>query len=198
MSGPGATAVGIKVKDGVVLAAEKRMSYGGFIMSKAAKKVFKVGDRMGMACAGLYADMQAIARALETEVRYYELSNKRKMKVRSAARLLGLILYSNKLFPLLTETVFGGYDDEPHIFVLDPVGSVIEESYSAVGTGAPLAMALLDKEYREDMSLDEAEKLAIESIRVASARDSLSGDGIDVLIIPMGGKPEVKSVPLHQ
>jgi proteasome beta subunit len=195
-SGPGATAVGIKVKDGIVLAAEKRMSYGGFIMSKAAKKVFKVGDRMGMACAGLYADMQAIARILENEVRYYELSNKRKMKVRSAARLLGLILYSNKLFPLLTETIFGGYDDEPRIFVLDPVGSVIEERYSAVGTGAPLAMALLDKEYKEDMTLEEAEKLAIDSITVATARDSLSGDGIDVLIIPFKGEPKIKSVAL--
>ena len=198
MSGPGATAVGIKVKDGVVLAAERRMSYGGFIMSKAAKKVFRVGERMGMACAGLYADMQAIARILENEVRYYELSNKRKMRVRSAARLLGLILYSNKLFPLLTETIFGGYDEEPRIFVLDPVGSVIEEKYSAVGTGAPLAMALLDKEYREDMSLEEAEKLAIESITVASGRDSLSGDGVDVLVIPFGKEPVIKSVTLSQ
>ncbi|ABU81798.1 archaeal proteasome endopeptidase complex subunit beta [Ignicoccus hospitalis] len=197
MSGPGATAVGIKVKDGVVLAAERRMSYGGFIMSKAARKVFKVGDRMGMACAGLYADMQAIARALENEIRYYEISNKRKMKVRSAARLLGLILYSNKLFPLMTETVFGGYDDEPRIFVLDPVGSVIEEKYSAVGTGAPLAMALLDKEYREDMSLEEAQNLAIESVKVASGRDSLSGDGIDVLVIPFGGKPSIRTVSLE-
>ncbi|NPA85385.1 MAG: archaeal proteasome endopeptidase complex subunit beta [Crenarchaeota archaeon] len=196
MAGPGATAVGIKVKDGVVLAAEKRMTYGGFIMSKAARKVFRVGERMGMACAGLYADMQAIARALENEVRYYELSNKRRMKVRSAARLLGLILYSNKLFPLLTETVFGGYDDEPRIFVLDPVGSVVEESYSAVGTGAPLAMALLDKEYNEGMSLEEAEKLAVESITVATSRDSLSGDGIDVLVIPFKGTPQVKSLPL--
>jgi len=197
LSGPGATAVGIKVKDGVVLAAERRMSYGGFIMSKAARKVFKVGDRMGMACAGLYADMQAIARALENEIRYYEISNKRKMKVRSAARLLGLILYSNKLFPLMTETVFGGYDDEPRIFVLDPVGSVIEEKYSAVGTGAPLAMALLDKEYREDMSLEEAQNLAIESVKVASGRDSLSGDGIDVLVIPFGGKPSIRTVSLE-
>jgi len=198
MSGPGATAVGIKTKEGVVLAAEKRMSYGGFIMSKAIRKVFKVGDRMGMACAGLYADMQAIARMLEIEVRYYELSNKRKMKVRSAARMLGLYLYSNKLFPLLTETIFGGYDTEPRIFVLDPVGSVIEERYSAAGTGAPLAMALLDKNYREDMTLEEAKNLAIEAIKIASMRDSLSGDGIDVLLIPLGGKPQIEFVPIEQ
>ncbi|UXD21727.1 proteasome subunit beta [Ignicoccus pacificus DSM 13166] len=197
MNGLGATAVGIKVKDGVVLAAEKRMSYGGFIMSKAIRKVFKIGNRMGMACAGLYADMQTISRILENQVRYYEISMKKEMKVRSAARFLGVLLYSNKMFPLLTETVFGGYDKEgAHIYVLDPVGSVVEERYSAAGTGAPLAIALIEKNYREDMSLEEAEQLAIDSIKVATSRDSLSGDGIDVLVIPVGGEPKTKFVPL--
>ncbi len=193
----GATAVGIKVKDGVVLAAEKRMSYGGFIMSKSLRKVFQIGDRMGMACAGLYADMQTISRVLTNQVRYYEISMKKEMKVRSAARFLGVLLYSNKMFPMLMETIFGGYDSEgPHVFVLDPVGSVVEERYSAAGTGAPLAIALIEKNYSEDMSLEDAKNLAVESIRVASSRDSLSGDGIDVLTIPVGKKPSIEFVPL--
>jgi len=197
LNGLGATAVGIKVRDGVVLASEKRMSYGGFIMSKSMKKVFPIGNRMGMACAGLYADMQTISRILANQVKYYEISMKKQMKVRSAARFLGVLLYSNKMLPLLTETVFGGYDSEgPHVFVLDPVGSVVEERYSAVGSGGPLAIALIEKNYKEDMSLDEAKQLAIDSISVASSRDSLSGDGIDVLTIPLNGKPEIEFISL--
>ena len=197
MNGLGATAVGIRVNDGVVLAAEKRMSYGGFIMSKSLKKVFKIGKRMGMACAGLYADIQTISRILENQVRYYEISMKKEMKVRSAARFLGVLLYSYKMFPLLTETIFGGYDSTgAHVFVLDPVGSVVEERYSAAGTGAPLAIALIEKNYKEDMSLESAKELAVEAIRVASSRDSLSGDGIDVLTISTGEEPKVDFVPL--
>ena len=50
---PGATTVGVVCKDGVILAAEKRVSYGFFIASKGGKKVFKITDRIGAACAGL-------------------------------------------------------------------------------------------------------------------------------------------------
>jgi len=57
----GATAVGLKVDEGVVVGAEKRISYGGFVLSKAGKKVFKISDRMAMAAAGLFGDMQTIS-----------------------------------------------------------------------------------------------------------------------------------------
>src|SRR4030065_1010040 len=50
---PGATTIGVVCSDGVVLASEKRVSYGYMIMSRGGKKVFKVTDRIGAACAGL-------------------------------------------------------------------------------------------------------------------------------------------------
>src|ERR1035441_672862 len=54
---PGATTVGAIFKGGVILASEKRVTYGNFIMSKGGKKVFKVTDQIGVACAGLVGDM---------------------------------------------------------------------------------------------------------------------------------------------
>ncbi|MCS7107772.1 MAG: proteasome subunit beta, partial [Acidilobaceae archaeon] len=56
--GTGATAVGIRLRDAVVLAAEKRVSYGGYVVSKAGKKVYVLADRFGMALAVLFADIQ--------------------------------------------------------------------------------------------------------------------------------------------
>ncbi|MDR2719592.1 MAG: hypothetical protein LBC03_02155, partial [Nitrososphaerota archaeon] len=50
---PGATTVGVVCADGVILASEKRVTYGGFIMSRGGKKVFEVTDQIGVACAGL-------------------------------------------------------------------------------------------------------------------------------------------------
>ncbi len=180
----GATAVGIRVNDGVVLAAEKRVSYGGFVMSKSARKVFLITGRLGIACAGLFADLQAVGRMLEAEVRFYEVSLKKTMKTAAAAKLLANILYSYKLFPLISETLVGGVDEEgPHLFVLDPVGSVIEDDYAAVGSGAPIAIGVIESEYRRDASLDEAKQLAIKAVKVAMERDASSGDGIDVLVI---------------
>ena len=39
---PGATAVGIAYKDGVVLGAERRITLGSFVRSKSGRKVFRV------------------------------------------------------------------------------------------------------------------------------------------------------------
>ena len=189
--GTGATAVGIKVADGVVLAAEKRVSYGGYILSKAGKKVFKIKDRFGMACAGLFADMQTLSRLISAEISYYEVSTGKPMSVKSAARLLAVVLYSYKYFPFLSEILFGGIDEEgPHLFVMDPVGSLIEDDYAALGTGGAVAIGIIEGRYRSDLSLNEAEKLAVEAIKAAISRDAVSGDGIDTLVISKEGPAE--------
>src|SRR3989304_10431692 len=46
---PGATTIGVVCSDGVVLASEKRVSYGYLIVSRVGKKVFKIKDRIGAA-----------------------------------------------------------------------------------------------------------------------------------------------------
>ena len=187
----GATTVGVKCSEGVVLASEKRVSYGLTVTSKSAKKVFRVTDRMGIACAGLIGDMQAIARTLAVEASLYELNFNRKMAIRSAAKLLANILFSQRYMPLFSETLLGGIDLEgPHLFILDPLGSLIEDDYAAIGSGASVAIAILETEYKRDMNLKQAEDLAAKSIKVAIERDALSGDGIDLLSISSGGIEE--------
>ena len=59
---PGATAVGITYDNGVLLASEKRVSYGNFVVNKNTKKTFAVTDHVGAACAGMVADMQVLVR----------------------------------------------------------------------------------------------------------------------------------------
>ncbi len=192
----GATAVGIRLKDAVVLAAEKRVSYGGFIMSKSGKKVFRVSDRIAIAAAGLFADMQTISRILSAEIRYRELLTSTRMRVRSAAKLLSTILYSYKYFPFLSEILIGGVDDEgPHLFVLDFVGSLIEDDYAAVGTGASIAIGIIESEYSPDMGVEKARDLAVKAIKTAASRDVVSGDGIDIAIVRGDGVKE-EFVPL--
>ena len=188
----GATTVGIVVKNGVVLASEKRVTYGYSLMSKAGKKVFKITDRLGLACAGLIADMQTISRILAAEVRLYEIENARRMSVRSAAKLLSTILFNKRLLPYFTETLIGGIDDSgPHLFILDPIGSLIEDDYAALGTGAKIAIGILESEYDKNHPLSKAREIAIKSIKTAIGRDAISGDGIDILVIsPEGMKEE--------
>ena len=183
--GIGATAIGIRGEGFVILAAEKRVSYGGFVVSKSGKKVYKITDYLGIAMAGLFADMQAISKILKAEMEYHSLMVGRRMSVRAAAKLLANILYANKYFPLLSETLIGGIEPDgvARLYVMDPVGSLIEDDYAAIGSGAPIAIGVLESGYSKDMGVESARKLAIAAIRAAIERDAISGDGIDLLVI---------------
>src|SRR4030042_5425549 len=70
---PGATTIGVVCSDGVVLASEKRVSYGYMIMSRGGKKVFKVTDRIGAACAGLVSHMRLLIREVEAYANLFRL-----------------------------------------------------------------------------------------------------------------------------
>ena len=188
MSSLPGTVIGVKAVDGVVIAAEKRMTYDGFVLSKNTRKVFPITDHIGIGFAGLVGDMQFVVRALRMEAKNYELQNNKEIKVRSLAKILSILLFSYKLAPLLTEIVVGGVDNKgPQIYVLDPVGSLIEDKYAALGSGGPVAIGIIEKEYRDNMNIDEAENLVINAIREAIERDAVSGDGLDILRITKDG-----------
>ncbi len=188
---PGATTVGIVCQDGVILAAEKRVSYGFFIASKGGKKVFKITDQIGAACAGLVSDMQVLVRDVEANANLFSMDVGRKISVRAAAKLMSNILFNRRMMPLITQTIVGGIDEEgPSIWVLDVLGSVLPDDYAVVGTGTEIAIAVIEESYRKDLKVAEAKDLATRAIKSAISRDTMSGDGIDFLIITKKGVVE--------
>ncbi|MBM2852221.1 MAG: Proteasome subunit beta [Candidatus Nitrosotenuis sp.] len=187
---PGATAVGITFKDGVVIASEKRIAYGNFLVSKTTKKTFPLTDKVGAACAGLVADMQILALQIRALTKIRKMELKRDVPPNSVAKMISNLMYERRFFPLLTQVIVGGIVDKPAIYTLDPLGSVLPDEYAAVGTGAEMALGVLDPQFKEGMSEKEAVDLALRSIKTATMRDSFSGDGIDVLVITKQGIKE--------
>ncbi|MGB9134202.1 MAG: archaeal proteasome endopeptidase complex subunit beta [Candidatus Bathyarchaeia archaeon] len=185
---PGATTLGIVFSDGVLLASEKRVTYGSFVMSKVGKKVFKIADHIGAACAGLVSDMQILVREIEAYANLFSLDTGRKISVRSAAKVMSNLLFARRYFPLITQTIMGGFDEEgASIYVLDVLGSVLPDKYAVVGTGAEIAVGVLEENYREDMSQEEAKEMAVRAMKSAISRDSMSGNGVDFLIFTKEG-----------
>jgi len=185
------TAVGIRAQDGVVLASERRVAYGFYLLSRSGKKVFKINDNIGIAAAGILADMQTVAKIVRADMNLYYLRTKKIPSVRSVAKLLSILLFERRLLPYICEVAVGGIDEEgPHLYVLDPAGSLIEDDYTALGTGAKIAIGILESEYRKDMSVKDARELAIKAIKQAISRDPVSGDGCDILIISKEGSKE--------
>jgi proteasome beta subunit len=180
---PGATAVGISYDHGVVLASEKRVSYGNFVVNKNTKKTFPVTDHVGATCAGMIADMQILVRQVEALAKIRKLETRRNVAPNSVAKMMSVIMFERRFFPLLTQVIVGGVDDKPQIYTLDPLGSVLPDDYAAVGTGAEMALGVIDSEYRPEMSEQNARDLAVKAIKSSIQRDSASGDGIDILFV---------------
>jgi proteasome beta subunit len=187
---PGATAIGITCGDGIVLAAEKRVSYGNFVVNKNTKKVFAITHNVAAACAGMVADMQVLVRQVTALSRIRKLEIRRDVATNSIAKLMSVIMFERRYFPLLTQVVVGGTDPSPQIYTLDPLGSLLPDDYAAVGTGAEMALGVLDSEYKKDISIEVARNLAVKAIKSSIQRDSASGDGIDLVIITEKGIQE--------
>ncbi|HZA68227.1 MAG TPA: archaeal proteasome endopeptidase complex subunit beta [Nitrososphaeraceae archaeon] len=187
---PGATAVGITYQDGIVLAAEKRISYGNFVVNKNTKKIFTITDQVASACAGMVADMQVLTRQVGALAKIRKLETRRDMATNSVAKLMSVIMFERRYFPLLTQVIVGGVQTTPEIYTLDPLGSLLPDNYAAVGTGAEMALGIMDAEYNKNMSEDTSKKLAIKAVKSSIQRDSASGDGIDVLTITKKGIEE--------
>ncbi len=188
---PGATTIGLIFKDGVLLASEKRISYGYLVVSKVGKKVFRIADHIGAACAGLVSDMQVLVREVEAYGNLFQLDVGRSVSVRSAAKLMSNLLFNRRLSPLITQTIVGGVDSEgASLYSLDPLGSVLPDKYTVVGSGTEIAMGVVEDGYEDNMNQQQAKELVIRAMKSAISRDIMSGDGIDFLIITKQGIEE--------
>ncbi|NIR87105.1 archaeal proteasome endopeptidase complex subunit beta [Candidatus Bathyarchaeota archaeon] len=188
---PGATTLGVVCSDGVILASEKRVSYGSLVVSRVGKKVFKITNRIGAACAGLVSDMQILIREVEAYANLFRLDTGRLIPVKSAAKVMSNLLFSRRLVPLITQTIVGGMDEEgSSIYALDILGSVIPDKYAAVGSGAEIAVGVLEEGYKENMPIKEAKELVVRAVKSAVSRDIMSGDGIDFILITNEGMQE--------
>jgi len=188
---PGATTVGVVCQEGVILASEKRVSYGRLVVSRTGKKVFKITENIGAGCAGLVSDMQILLREVEAYANLFRVEVGRPISVKSAAKMMSNLLFGSRLFPLITQTVVGGMDEEgPSLYVLDVLGANIPDSFTAVGSGAEMAIGVLEEAYKEGMTVEEGKDLVTRAIRSAISRDVMSGDGIDFLVITNDGIEE--------
>ncbi|MFW6117699.1 MAG: archaeal proteasome endopeptidase complex subunit beta [Thermoproteota archaeon] len=180
----GTTTIGLVCKDGVILASDTRVTMGSYVAHKHGKKIYQVADHLAMTISGSVADAQRTVEVLKVNAELYELEIGRPMPVQSAARLISNLLFSSRGVPLVAQVLIGGVDDTgPHVFSLDPFGSLIEENCVATGSGSPIAYGVLEDEYQEDEPYENVLPIIVRSVHSAMKRDSASGDSFDVAVI---------------
>ena len=188
----GTTTVGINCKDGVVIAADKKATMGYLVASKDTQKIYDLDDHIAMTIAGASGDAQTLVRYMRAELKLFSIQNQRKITAQAAATLLANILQNGRwtFLPYMVQLILAGYDDKGgHIFSLDAIGAIEDEKkFFSTGSGSPMALGVLEDNYKEEISIADGSKLAVRSIKAAIERDIGSGGrAIDVVTITRDG-----------
>jgi len=182
----GTTTVGLKTSEGVVLATDMRASLGRMVSSKNVQKVEEIHPTGALTIAGSVSAAQSLISSIRAEVRLYEARRGENMSMQALSTLLGNFLRSGAFY--IVQPILGGVDDEgPHIYSIDPAGSILEEEYTVTGSGSQYALGVLEQEYDEELSIKEAKTVAARSIQSAVERDLASGNGINVCVVTEDG-----------
>lgn len=179
------TTVGIVVKDGVVLATDKRVTAGYYIAHKRGDKLWKIDDHVAATMSGGVADLQNILSFLTVRAREYKTQFRRPIPIRALVNYVSLILFYSRPYVYVVHSIIGGVDEEEGavMYMVDWLGSATKEKYVATGSGSPYAKGVLEVGYRDDLAVEDAVDLAINAIKAAIRNDPGSGEGIDVVTI---------------
>lgn len=166
----GAIAVGIKCKEGIIIAVEEKPRK--LQISHTPNKIFQIDEHIGFAAAGYIPD----ARNQADAARFFAQSNRivydEPVDVESVAKHLADQCQQYTQFggarPFGVALIIGGVDSQNALFLTDPSGTYIAYDAVAIGAGSDQVNDFLEKNYKQDLSLEDASALATSCIYIAS------------------------------
>ncbi|WP_254534681.1 archaeal proteasome endopeptidase complex subunit beta [Halomarina litorea] len=174
----GTTTVGLTTTDGVIIATDMRASLGGrFVSNKNVQKVEQIHPTAALTLVGSVGGAQSFIRNLRVEVDLYEARRGEYMSMQALSTVAGNYARGGPFFAI--NPILGGVDDEGHhVYSIDPAGGVMKDDYTVTGSGLTVAYGTLEREYTDDLSNEEAKKVAASAVKAAVERDTGSGNGV--------------------
>jgi len=197
----GSTAIGIRTNEGVILAVEKRVT-SPLIDPSSIEKILEIDVHMGCAMSGLTADARTLIDHARVEAQNHWFTYNERMPVESnvhAISDLALDFSSTKKKDKAMSRPFGvallvaGVDpvDGPILWNTEPSGTYIKYHACAIGSAQEGATSLLNEQYNKEMTLADAEILAMTVLRQVM-EDKLSSDTVELAVVAT--KPNPKDV----
>eukprot|EP00271_Cylindrocystis_brebissonii_P018768 TRINITY_DN5458_c0_g4_i1.p1 TRINITY_DN5458_c0_g4~~TRINITY_DN5458_c0_g4_i1.p1 ORF type:complete len:239 (-),score=47.59 TRINITY_DN5458_c0_g4_i1:145-861(-) len=168
----GSTAIGIQTKEGCVLAVEKRIT-STLLEPSSVEKIMEVDSHIGCAMSGLTADARTLIEHGRVETQNHRFSYNEPMPVESLTQALcDLALRfgegdeESMSRPFGVALLIAGNDKNgPCLYHTDPSGTFVRFEAKAIGIGSEGAQTALQESYRKDMTLKEAETLALATLK---------------------------------
>ncbi len=183
--------IGIKTKEGVALIAKKRM-LSKLMEAESVEKVFRIDEHIGAAMAGLYGDARVLVNRAREESQSNRLSFKEPITTllltRRLSNLIQLFTQNAGVRPFGVILLIGGIDDSgPSLYMTHPSGAYYGYKAVAVGAESDRINEVLEKKYREDLSLDEAIKLGLNCLKEVD-KEELTSENVEIGLIRIKDK----------
>jgi proteasome alpha subunit len=167
----GTLAIGIKAKDGVIMAVEevpRKLQVSGL-----TQKIFQVDDHIGVAAAGYIPDARTQVDDARSFSQSHRLIYDMQVDVDTVAKHLADKCHQYTQYsgvrPFGVSLIIAGVDQRGNmIYVTDPSGTFVSYAAVAIGAGAEEVNAFLEKNYKEDITIEDAAALAIAAIDLKS------------------------------
>ena len=190
----GTTCIGLLFKDGVMLAADRRVTTYK-IESDMFTKIFDVSDNTVATIAGHASPAQLFMRHLKSEIKLLELKKERKARVSEIAALLNSFQLGASSSGMVVASILGGFDEKngAALYDMSPDGTIgTVEPYLTDGSGSPYVIGLLGTEFKKDMTEKEALELVEKCYKASFKNDNASGGGYIVRIVTKDGIKEIE------
>jgi len=160
----GTTSMGIRYKDGVLLAVDKRIS-SRLVEEESIEKIFQIDEHIGAATSGLVADARILIDRARIEAQANRITYNESIDVEILVKKLcdfkQLYTQHGGVRPFGTALLLAGINDGARLFETDPSGALIEYKATAIGAGRSTAMEIFEERYDGKMDREDAIKLAL-------------------------------------
>lgn len=182
----GTTSIGIKCSEGIVLAVDKRTT-SNLVEATSIEKIFKIDEHIGAATSGLVADARALVERARVEAQINKITYSEPIRVDNLSKklcdMLQMYTQNGGVRPFGSALIIGGvYDGSCKLFETDPSGALIEYKATAIGSGRSAAMDIFEDQYKDDMNLNDAIKLALTAINEATEHET-TANNVEIAVI---------------
>ncbi|KAH7730074.1 CBN-PAS-2 protein [Aphelenchoides avenae] len=185
----GQPSVGLRAKDGVVLATENKSS----ILHEQEHKIEKISDHIGCVYSGMGPDFRLLVKkarkiAMEYELTYGEEIPTTQLVTRLAA-VMQEYTQSGGVRPFGVSLLIAGWDKQPArplLFQSDPSGAYFAWKATALGKNDTNAKTFLEKRFNETLELDDGIHTALLTLR-ESFDVGMTEDNVEVAICTSAG-----------
>ena len=165
----GVPALGIKAKDGVVIATEKKFQ-NSLVDESSFTKVAGISDNIGSVYAGMPPDYRVLLKKGRKAAQKYVSTYQDQMPVRQLAAEVAAVMQeftqSGGVRPFGVSLMIAGVDSNgPQLYQVDPSGAFFGWKASAIGRNFANAKSFLEKRYAEDMEIEDAIHTAILTLK---------------------------------